>query len=245
VDFRDISDETALIAVQGPKAQAILARLTGLSLESVARFRTTPGEVAGVECLIARTGYTGEDGFEIFLGSQRAERLFQELLSMAADAGLRPCGLGARDTLRMEAGLPLYGHELDRFTSPIEAGLGAFVKFGRGFIGEAVILAHRDGGLRKRLVGLRTEDGKSIARQDYRLYRDKQEVGVVTSGTFAPSFDRPLAMAYVRAGGAVDQIVRPGAPIEVGIRNRMVAATVVSLPFYRRTPVSETTQTSR
>jgi aminomethyltransferase len=142
----------------------------------------------------------------------------------------------------MEAGLPLYGHELDRLTSPMEAGLGAFVRFGRGFIGEAAIAAHRDGAVRKRLIGLRTEDGKSIARQGYKLYHEKQEVGVVTSGTFAPSFGRPLAMAYVYATGAIGQIVKPGASIEVGIRNRMVAATVVSLPFYRRAPVSEGTQ---
>ena len=133
----------------------------------------------------------------------------------------------------MEAGLPLYGHELDRATSPIEAGLTAFVKFGRGFIGEATLAAHRDGGARKRLIGLQTNDGKSIARQGYRIFRDAREIGVVTSETFAPSFDRPLAMGYVTMAGGV-AATQAGDAIEVEIRNRSVAATAMPLPLYRR-----------
>jgi aminomethyltransferase len=233
-ELHDVSDETALVAIQGRKAHAILASITELSLDSISRFRIASGTVAGIEnCIVARTGYTGEDGFEVFLDSARAEHLFESLLDAGRDVGLKPCGLGARDTLRMEAGLPLYGHELDRSTSPLDAGLATFVRFGRGFVGEEALAAERASGLHKRLVGIRTEDGKSIARQGYKLYRDGGEVGVVTSGTFAPSFNRPLAMAYVMAS-AGEAVFAAGSALEVEIRNRKVAATIVQLPFYRR-----------
>jgi len=233
VEFSDISDETALIAIQGPLAEAILSTLTAAGLPSLARFRTVASDVAGVRCLIARTGYTGEDGFELFTAAAGAERVFQALLDAGAAQGLKPCGLGARDTLRMEAALPLYGHELDRTASPIHAGLLPFVKFDRGFVGEAALKAQRDGGLGKRLAGLRTDDGKSIARQGYKLYRTGREIGVVTSGTFAPSFNRPLAIAYVEVSGG-QPAANVGDAIEVQIRNRRAPATIVPLPFYRR-----------
>jgi aminomethyltransferase len=236
-ELHDVSAETALIAIQGPEARAILASITEateFALDSIARFRIASGTVAGIQdCIVARTGYTGEDGFEIFLDAARAEHLFEALLDAGRDVGLKPCGLGARDTLRMEAGLPLYGHELDRSTSPLDAGLATFVRLGRGFVGEEALAAERASGLRKRLVGIRTEDGKSIARQGYKVYRDGGEVGVVTSGTFAPSFSRPLAMAYVMAS-AGEAAFAAGSALEVEIRNRKVAASVVQLPFYRR-----------
>ncbi|HEX3408633.1 MAG TPA: glycine cleavage system aminomethyltransferase GcvT [Candidatus Binataceae bacterium] len=226
----DRSEETALIAIQGPQAVAILGRITGISLASIGRFRTAAGEVEGSASLIARTGYTGEDGFEIFCAADAGERIFEALLKGGANEGIVPCGLGARDTLRMEAGLPLYGHELDRATSPLEANLKSYVKFGRGFIGEPALAAQRDTGAMRRLVGIRTDDGRSIARQGYKIERDGAEVGVVTSGTYAPSFEAPLAMALVNAGVKVSE----GERVEVAIRNRKVAATVMSLPFYRR-----------
>ena len=134
--------------------------------------------------------------------------------------------MGARDTLRMEAGLPLYGHELDRATSPLEAGLDPFVKLGREFVGAAALAAQQRDGLKRRLVGIRTEDGRSVARQGYKLFVGEREVGVMTSGTFAPSFNRPLGMAYLAAGAPES--------VEVEIRNRRVAAAVTGLPFYRR-----------
>jgi aminomethyltransferase len=224
------SDDTALIAVQGPHAVTILSRITALPLASIARFRTASGEVAGIASLVARTGYTGEDGFEIFCPAAAGEGLFEAALAAGASDGILPCGLGARDTLRMEAGLPLYGHELDRATSPLEAGLRSFVKFGHGCVGETALAAQRDGGTSRRLAGIRTDDGKSIARQGYKIYRDGSEVGVITSGTYAPSFERPLAMGYL----ATSANVRDGDSVEVAVRNRMVAATVMALPFYRR-----------
>jgi aminomethyltransferase len=232
-EFHDVTDETALIAVQGPRAAAILAKLTPMRLEGLGRFRSAEGEVAGVNGLVARTGYTGEDGYEIFVKAQSGAQLFAAILEAGAADGLEPCGLGARDTLRMEAGLPLYGHELDRQTSPLEAGLGAFVKFGHSFAGEAALAADRDRGPRKRLIGIRTDDGKSIARQGYALLRGDERVGIVTSGTFAPTFARPLAMGYVSAASGID--AAHGADrFAVEIRGRQVGASVVALPFYRR-----------
>ncbi len=226
----DRSDDTALVAIQGPRAVAILARITTLPLASIGRFRTAEGEVAGVSSLVARTGYTGEDGFEVFCAAADAERLFDALMTAGAADGLQPCGLGARDTLRMEASLPLYGHELDRATSPLEANLKPFVKFDRSFVGAAALTAQRDGGMSRRLAGIRTDDGKSIARQGYKLFREGREVGIITSGTYAPSFDRPLAMAYLATSAALAD----GDRLEVAIRDRVVAATIIPLPFYRR-----------
>jgi aminomethyltransferase len=228
-DFRDISTETALVAIQGPKALEILQTLTAARLAAIKRFRTATGLVAGVQCLIARTGYTGEDGFELFAAAGDAAALFDALLEAGRGAGLMPCGLGARDTLRMEAGLPLYEHELDRETTPLEAGLAVFVKLGRDFAGCEALAAEQAAGLRKRLIGIRTQDGRSIARQGYQLLRDGVQIGVVTSGSFAPSFGRPLAMAYVTDGN-----IREGATLDVVIRGRNAAAEVISLPFYRR-----------
>ncbi len=228
-DFRDISAQTALVAIQGPMAPEIVQSVTAVPLAPVKRFRTASGDVAGVQCLIARTGYTGEDGFELFVDAADAAALFDAMLEAGRDQGLLPCGLGARDTLRMEAGLPLYGHELDRETTPLEAGLAAFVKFGRDFVGCDALAAERLSGLKKRLIGIRTQDGRSIARQGYQLVRGGAQVGVVTSGSFAPGFGRPLAMAYV-----TDQSIAEGATVEVVIRGRNVAAEVVALPFYRR-----------
>jgi aminomethyltransferase len=226
--FRDLSEETGLIAVQGPRAEAILQPLTGVRLAAMRRFGVHEGEVAGVRCVVARTGYTGEDGFELFTRAAGAEELFGAILASGTSRGMMPCGLGARDTLRMEAGLALYGHELDRTTSPLEAGLDPFVKLGREFVGAAALSAQRREGLKRRLIGIRTADGRSVARQGYRLFVEGHEVGAMTSGTFAPSFNRPLGMAYLAtAAGTPDSV-------EVEIRNRRVAAAVIGLPFYRR-----------
>ncbi len=226
----DMSDDLGLIAIQGPRATAILSKVSPLRLSQVRRFYAQSGDVAGISCLVARTGYTGEDGFEIFVAAQYARLVFEALLNSGAEDGLRPCGLGARDTLRMEAALPLYGHELDRSISPLEAGLAPFVKFGRAFIGETALAAQSNEGPKRRLVGIQTNDGKSIARQGYRLIQDGNQVGVVTSGTFAPTFSRPLAIGLVDAAASI----KPSDQLAVEIRNRMVPASVVPLPFYRR-----------
>lgn len=228
--LRNASDATALVAIQGPRSVEILTGVARFPVASIRRFRFAEGVAAGIACMAARTGYTGEDGFELFCDARDGARLFDALMEAGASAGIKPCGLGARDTLRMEAGLPLYGHELDRQTSPSEAGLGAFVKLGREFIGESVLRAHHEGHVRKRLIGLRTMDGRSVARQGYRLLKDGAEIGVVTSGTFAPSFDRPIAMGYIGA----DCPLSVGDQLGVAIRNRIAEAEVMALPFYRR-----------
>jgi aminomethyltransferase len=228
-DVIDASAETGLIAFQGPAAGRALQPLTRTPLDAVPGFGFVAScEIAGIGASLARTGYTGEDGFELFTAAAAAETLFSAILDAGAPTGMMPCGLGARDTLRMEAGLPLYGHELDRATSPLEAGLDTFVKVGREFVGAAALAAQQRDGLKRRLVGIRTEDGRSVARQGYKLFVGEREVGVMTSGTFAPSFDRPLGMAYLAtAAGAPEQV-------EVEIRNRRVAAAVTGRPFYRR-----------
>jgi aminomethyltransferase len=229
-DFRDISDETALVAVQGPSAIAILKKLAAFAIDEVPRFAVADGEVAGVRCLAARTGYTGEDGFEFFVAAKDAAHLFGEILLAGESDHIKPCGLGARDTLRLEAGLALYGHELDRATSPLEAGLSTYVKFGRGFVGEEALAAERANGLKKHLIGIATDDARTIARQGYPILIDDAPAGVVTSGTFAPALDRPIAMAYVN-GSERPAIV---AKLAVEVRSRKIPATVVARPFYKR-----------
>jgi aminomethyltransferase len=230
--FEDVSDATALIAVQGPVAVAILAVLADFPIADVPRFGIASGQVAGITCLAARTGYTGEDGFELFVDNDGARQLFEAILDAGAAANAKPVGLGARDTLRLEAGLPLYGHELDRNSSPLEAGLATFVKLGRDFVGSAALTTQWDMGLKKKLIGLQTDDGRMVARQGYRVFRDGSEAGVITSGTFAPSIQRPIAMAYLSIAGKHSSAI--GGPLEVEIRDRKTRATIVRRPFYRR-----------
>jgi aminomethyltransferase len=226
--FRDISQETGLVAVQGPKAAAILQKMTQAPVTEMRRFGVIEAEVAGSPCVVARTGYTGEDGFELFSDTDASVRLFESILEDGRSIGLMPCGLGARDTLRMEAGLPLYGHELGRETSPLEAGLGAFVKLGREFIGAEALAVQQREGISRRLIGIRTDDARSVARPGYGIFLGDRKVGVVTSGTFAPSFNRPLGMAYLgTAAGEPDSV-------QVEIRNKRISASVVALPFHRR-----------
>jgi aminomethyltransferase len=230
-NFRDHSDETGLVAVQGPRATAIVQSVAAFPLARIRRFAIGEGAIAGIRCLAARTGYSGEDGFELFAPVAQTASLFSAILEAGRKDGLSPCGLGARDTLRLEAGLPLYGHELDRETSPLEAGLDAFVKLGRPFVGESALRAQRERGLAKRLIGLETDDARSVARQGYRLLRAGREAGVVTSGTLGPSIGRPIAMGYLRGGESAPPAT--GA-LEVEIRGRRVPASIVALPFYRR-----------
>jgi aminomethyltransferase len=233
-ELRDVSEQTALVAVQGPKAPGIVTALADFPIVELARFAFHEGRVAGTQCIAARTGYTGEDGFELFVSSAEGEKVFGAVLDAGRAAGLAPCGLGARDTLRLEAGLPLYGHELDRTTSPVEAGLNAFIRLGRPFVGEAALSSQHERGPRKRLIGIQTDDGRSIARRGYRIFRAGRETGMVTSGTMGPSVGRPVAMGYLSAGETSPPAPVGAAGVEVEIRNRQTPATIVKLPFYRR-----------
>jgi glycine cleavage system T protein (aminomethyltransferase) len=238
-EFEDVSDSTALVAVQGPRAIEIVERVAEFPVSKIARFGVAMGKIAGVECTVARTGYTGEDGVELFVENSGALRLFEAIFDVGNKDGIKPIGLGARDTLRLEAGLPLYGHELDRETSPLEAGLGIFVKLGRPFVGETALKSQRESGLKKRLTGIMTNDGKNVARQGYPIVRDGHHAGVITSGTFAPSIERPIAMGYL-SGEDAAIATNVGSALEIEIRNRKIPAQVVARPFYRRVTAGAT-----
>ncbi|MBW8088755.1 glycine cleavage system aminomethyltransferase GcvT [Streptomyces hygroscopicus subsp. hygroscopicus] len=232
---RDDRDAYALIAVQGPEAQGILGSLTDADLAGLKYYAGLPGTVAGVPAMIARTGYTGEDGFELFLAPDDAERVWDALTEAGAPAGLVPCGLSCRDTLRLEAGMPLYGHELSTDITPFDAGLGRVVKFDKpgDFVGrEALEAASRraDSVTPRTLVGLVAE-GRRVPRAGYAvLAADGSRIGRVTSGAPSPTLGRPIAMAYVDA-----RYAKPGTEgVTVDIRGTQEPYEVVALPFYRR-----------
>jgi glycine cleavage system T protein (aminomethyltransferase) len=225
----DRSDRTALIAPQGPRAAELLAGLTDLDLASLGYYRSLRGTVAGIDCLVARTGYTGEDGFELFCDARRAPALWDALLAAGAELGIRPCGLGSRDTLRLEAGMPLYGNELDRSVNPYEANLGRVVKLEKGeFVGRAALASVQQAGPRRKLVGLVMRDD-AIARHGYPVLVAGREAGAVTSGTASPTLDQRIAMAYLPASDAA-----VGSEVEVVVRERPYRAEQVKLPFYKR-----------
>ncbi len=232
-EFKDVSDSSSLVAVQGPRTVAILERIAEFPIGAIVRFGVASGKVAGTRCVVARTGYTGEDGFELFVDNAAAVRLFEAILNAGAGDGIKPVGLGARDTLRLEASLPLYGHELNAATSPLEAGLKTFVKLGRDFVGAKALQTQVANGTKKHLVGIQTDDGKVVARQGYTILADGIAAGVVTSGTFAPWLGRPIAMAYASAG-TVTPSNASGQKIEIEVRGRRAAATIIKMPFYRR-----------
>lgn len=227
--IEDRSDRTALVAPQGPNAAALLAGLTDLDLDAIGNYRSAPGSVAGVDCLVARTGYTGEDGFELFCDARNAVRLWKAVVAAGEPHGARPCGLGARDTLRLEAGMPLYGNELTRETNPFEVNLGRVVKLDKGdFIGRAALQAVQQSGPTRRLVGLRMLDN-AIPRSGYPVRSEGRPVGHVTSGTLSPTLGEKIAMALVPA-----QLAAVGNAVEVVVRDRPYRAEQVKLPFYRR-----------
>lgn len=223
------SDEYALIAAQGPMASALAQRLTTLDLGRLRRYWSVSGEIAGAPALVARTGYTGEDGFELFVSARRAAEVWHVCLDAGRTDEVAPIGLGARDTLRLEAGYLLYGNDIDAQTTPLEAGLQRLVKFDKGeFVGRDALLQQHTAGITKQLIGL-TMDAPGIPRHGYELYADGQSIGVVTSGTQAPSLGVGIAMGYVPPKHAVE-----GTPLMVNIRGRHVPARVVARPFYRR-----------
>ena len=226
----NVSDDYALLALQGPKALAILAPLSSFDAGSLRYYGFAHGEVAGVPALLSRTGYTGEDGVELYLAPGDAPAVWRRLLADGAAHGLVPAGLGARDTLRLEAGMALYGHEIDDSTTPLEAGLGWVVKLGKGdFLGRDVLAFQQAEGVKTRLVGFEVL-GRGIARQGYAvLDGDGKQIGTVTSGTFSPTFEKALGMAYVPVG-----LDTPGTRLALDVRGKPVEAQVVALPFYTR-----------
>ena len=228
-EVEDGSDATGLVAPQGPLAATVLARLTDLELDQVANYHFARGEVAGIECIVARTGYTGEDGFELFCDASRTRELWKAVATAGAGDGIRPCGLGARDTLRLEAGMPLYGNELGRDTNPFEVNLGRVVKLEKGeFVGRPALQAVADAGPRRKLIGLQMVDN-AIPRAGYEVRAGGDAVGTVTSGTLSPTLGTKIAMALVPA-----PLAGIGNEFEVMVRERPQRAEQVKLPFYRR-----------
>lgn len=226
--LRDETLATGMIAVQGPKALDVLQTLTPSPLVGVKYYYCLNAEVAGVPALVSRTGYTGEDGFEVVVPANKAEAVWTALLEAGASQGILPCGLGARDTLRFDAAMPLYGHEMDETVNPYEAGLGWAVKLAKGdFVGREA-LQRLKGQVTRTRVGLLL-DGKRIARQGAAVLRDETPIGTVTSGTFSPTLNKAAAMALVPLDAA-----QAGTTLALDVRGQSEPATVVPLPFYKR-----------
>jgi aminomethyltransferase len=226
----DRSLTTGLVAIQGPRSVDILQPLTDVELAAQRYYSIAEGQVAGVPALIARTGYTGEDGFEVFSDVSQIVPVWRTMLASGRPNGLIPVGLGARDTLRLEAGMPLYGNELGPDSTPFEAGLGRVVKLDKegDFVGRAALARAFAEGPRKQLVGLVLR-GRGIARHGYEVFAAGARVGTVTSGTMSPTLNEAIAMAYVPPSSAA-----AGTIVEVGVRDQKVPAEVVPLPFYKR-----------
>jgi aminomethyltransferase len=222
------SNRYALIAVQGPAARDVLQPLTGVDLSGIKYYWFATGEVASVRATISRTGYTGEDGYEIFVAPAYAERVWDALLDAGKPVELKPCGLGARDTLRLEAAMRLYGNDIDDTTTVLEADLEWILSWTKGdFLGRAALEAQKQSGLTRHIVGFEMVD-RAIARHGYPIVRDGQTIGTVTSGTQTPFLKKAIGMAYVPVALA------DGDEIEIDIRNRRAKARIVPLPFYKR-----------
>ena len=221
----DVTDRTAILALQGPKAEAILSEALGRSFADLKRFHLTQAPALGEDAFVSRTGYTGEDGFELVLPASRAVETWQRLLKTGRPHGLKPCGLGARDTLRLEKGYCLAGNEFAGGRTPLEAGLSWLVHWDHDFAGKPALLAQKQQGPRQKLVGLRVV-GKGIPRHGFPVAKGDQEVGVVTSGTMSPTLKEGIALAYVDVAHA-----QPGAELDVLVRGKPVAAKVQKLPF--------------
>lgn len=223
------SDRYAQIAVQGPLAMRTLQKLTPSDLASIGYYWFRDGTVSGVPARIARTGYTGEDGFEIYVAPGEAPRIWNELLEAGREFGIKPCGLGARNTLRLEAKMALYGHEIHASITPFEAELGSIVKMDKGeFIGRAALEKQKEQGVRRKLVGFEMR-GRGIGRDGYEVRASGLAAGWVTSGSPAPSLNKNIGLCYLPSGEA-----RPGRKIEIMVRNQPVEAEIVATPFYKR-----------
>jgi aminomethyltransferase len=224
VRLRDISDETALLAIQGPKAESLVAALSPVAVADIPYYHFTSGTVAGAQCFISRTGYTGEDGFELYCRAADAPRLWEAITGRGAE----PAGLGARDTLRLEAGLPLYGNDIDDTTTPLEAGLGFIVKLDKAapFTGQARLKRQKLEGIPRRLVGFRVTEPKVVARHGYPVLLDGQRVDIVRSGTVTPTVNAAIGTTYLPTARA-----KAGTTFTIDVRGRQAPAEVVKLPF--------------
>ena len=223
------SDRYTQLAIQGPQARATLQKLTPVDLSGIKYYWFKDGDVAGVAARIAHTGYTGEDGFEIYIPPAESERIWLRVCEAGAEFGIKPCGLGARNTLRLEAKMALYGHEIDASISPLEADLAWIVKLDKGeFIGREALLKQKEAGVRRKLVGFEMHC-RQIAREGYEVLANGEAAGWVTSGSPAPALDKNIGLCYLPL-----QFARPGVPIQVIVRGQAADAMTVETPFYKR-----------
>ncbi|MGF7185089.1 aminomethyltransferase [Desulfitispora alkaliphila] len=229
VEINDVSEQMALMALQGPLAQSILQKLTDYDLNNMKFFFFDKLTLAGVNCLVSRTGYTGEDGFEIYVEPTEARKIWDQILVQGQSEGVMPIGLGARDTLRLEAKLPLYGNELSPEINPLEAGLGMFVKLGKDdFIGKKALTDAKEKGVTRKLVGFEMLE-RGIARSQYSVYSGDTEVGFVTSGTFSPTLKKNIGLALIES-----EYNQLGEEIKIAVRNKKISAKIIKTPFYKR-----------
>jgi len=232
VELRNMSADYCQIALQGPDALSILQQLTTVPLGEIKYYHFTEDEVDGVRAIVSRTGYTGEDGFEVYAAADKAEQLWHKILETGKygeEYGVLPCGLAARNTLRLEAGMCLYGHELDETTTLLEANLGWITKLNKGeFIGREPLARQKEEGVRRKLVGFETT-GRGIARDGQDVLIDGRRVSQVTSGSPAPFLQKNIGMAYIPVESA-----GVGGALEIDVRGRLVGAQIVPLPFYKR-----------
>ncbi len=229
VEIENESEEVAEVALQGPKAEAILQKLTETPLEEITFFTFKDGvRIKGKDCLVSRTGYTGEDGFEIYMKPEDAREIWQAILKAGEEDGIKPAGLGARDTLRFEAGLPLYGNELSKEITPLEAGFGFFVKFTEeDFIGKAALKKQKEEGLERKIVGFELTK-KGIPREGYEVYKDGEKIGYVTTGYLSPTLNKSIGLALIDIEHS-----KMGSTIQVKIRKREIDATIISKRFLK------------
>jgi aminomethyltransferase len=229
VDMKNMSDEYSLMAIQGPKATAVLAKLTPVNLTTIPYYSFAVGKFCGFDdVIISNTGYTGAGGFEIYCKNNQAAKIWDSILDAGKEEGIKPIGLGARDTLRLEMAFCLYGNDIDDTTSPIEAGLGWITKFTKDFTNSAKLKEQKEMGVGRKLVGFKMID-KGIPRHGYEIADASGNViGVVTSGTQSPSLQTAIGMGYVKT-----ELAKPGSEIFVKIRDRLIKAEVVKTPFYK------------
>ncbi|HEV2884002.1 MAG TPA: glycine cleavage system aminomethyltransferase GcvT [Pyrinomonadaceae bacterium] len=232
VELKNVSSEYCQLALQGPDALGILQKLTDLPLSEIKYYHFMEGTVDGVPAIVSRTGYTGEDGFEVYAASDKAEQIWNKILDAGnhgSDTGVLPCGLAARNTLRLEAAMALYGHEIDETTTLLEANLGWICKLAKGdFIGRDALAKQKEEGVRKKLVGFEVTE-RGIARDDQDVVIDGARAGKVTSGSPAPYLKKNIGMAYVPV-----ELANEGRQIQIDVRGRLVQAQIVKTPFYKR-----------
>lgn len=233
VKVEDVSDNVAMFAVQGPKAQPTLQKIADVDLSKIERFKCGWTKLAGEEGFVSRTGYTGEDGFEVFVWNTpvtspaKAVKVWDAILEAGKEFGIEPCGLGARDTLRLEAGMCLYGNDINEATTPLEAGLGFVVKLKKdAFVGKEALTKQKAEGIKRKRVGLIMLE-KSIPRQSHEVWKDNQKIGHVTSGTFSPILEKGIAVAYVPIEHATE-----GNKVAIKIRDKLAEAQIAKFPLY-------------